>query len=392
MRLGVVFPQTEIGSDPVVIRDYAQAAESAGYDHLLVFDHVLGGKLERFEKLGRRPPYTDESPFHEVFVLFGYLGACTRRLELVTGIVILPQRQTALVAKQAAAVDVLTGGRLRLGVGIGWNHVEYEALNEDFHTRGRRVSEQIAVMRKLWTEPVVSFKGSYHHLDRAGINPLPVQRPIPVWMGGMAEPVLKRVAEISDGWFPQFQPGDEASHTLERVRAYMKEAGRPLSAVGIEGRFSYGIGGPTEWAKRAREWRDLGATHLSVNTMGSGLSARAPHRRDPENEAGARRRLAAASVRGRARSVVGEPPGCGARRRKAAAAARYPGPDADVADVALRRSQRDRAVDDARGRIVYTPDFVPAEIARAWFAELRGAGRGRRSAAGCTTERWTCRV
>jgi hypothetical protein len=129
-------------------------------------------------------------------------------------------------------------------------------------------------MRKLWTEPVVTFKGSYHHLDRAGINPLPVQRPIPVWMGGMAEPVLKRVAQISDGWFPQFQPGDEASHTLDRVRAYVKESGRPLSAVGIEGRFSYGIGGPTEWAKRAREWRDLGATHLSVNTMGAGLTPR----------------------------------------------------------------------------------------------------------------------
>ena len=170
MKLGVVFPQTEIGSDPMVIRDYAQAAEGIGYDHLLVFDHVLGGKLERFDKLGRRPPYTDESPFHEVFVLFGYLGACTQRLELVTGIVILPQRQTALVAKQAAAVDVLTGGRLRLGVGIGWNHVEYEALNEDFHTRGRRVSEQITVMRKLWTEPVVNFQGSYHRFDRAGVT------------------------------------------------------------------------------------------------------------------------------------------------------------------------------------------------------------------------------
>src|SRR5918994_494196 len=157
MRLGVVFPQTEIGSDPAVIRDYAQAAEGAGYDHLLVFDHVLGSTLERFDKLGRKPPYTDQSPFHEVFVLFGYLAACTQRLELVTGV------------------------RLRLGVGIGWNHVEYEALNEDFHTRGRRVSEQIAVMRKLWTEPLVTFDGEYHHIDRAGINPLPVQRPIPVW-------------------------------------------------------------------------------------------------------------------------------------------------------------------------------------------------------------------
>jgi len=274
MRLGVVFPQTEIGSDPGVIRDYAQAAEGAGYDHLLVFDHVLGAKLERFDTLGRRPPYTDESPFHEPFVLFGYLAACTRRLELVTGVVILPQRQTALVAKQAAAVDVLTGGRLRLGVGIGWNHTEYEALREDFHTRGRRVTEQIAVMRKLWTEPTVTFKGAYHQLDRVGINPLPVQRPIPVWLGGMAEPVLRRVAQISDGWFPQFQPGDEAQQILGRVRDYIKEAGRAASAVGIEGRFTHSIGGPAEWAQRAREWRDLGATHLSVNTMGSGLSPR----------------------------------------------------------------------------------------------------------------------
>src|SRR5262245_21096486 len=190
MKIGVVFPQTEIGNDPAVIRDYAQAAEGAGYAHLLVFDHVLGAKEERFATLGRRPPYTDQSAFHEPFVLFGYLGAVTQRLELVTGIVILPQRQTALVAKQAAAVDVLTGGRLRLGVGIGWNHVEYESLNEDFRTRGRRVAEQIAVMRKLWTEPTVTFKGEYHRFDRAGINPLPVQRPIPVWIGGMAEPVL----------------------------------------------------------------------------------------------------------------------------------------------------------------------------------------------------------
>ena len=274
MRLGVVFPQTEIGSDPTVIRDYAQAAEGAGYHHVLVFDHVLGAKLERFDKLGRRPPYTDESAFHEPFVLFGYLGACTQRLELVTGIVILPQRQTALVAKQAAAVDVLTGGRLRLGIGIGWNHVEYEALNENFHSRGRRVTEQIAVMRKLWTEPVVTYEGAYHHLDRTGINPLPVQRPIPVWIGGMAEPVLKRVAQISDGWFPQFQPGAEARQILDRVRGYMKDAGRSPAAVGIEGRFAHSIGGPAQWAQRAREWRDLGATHLSVNTMGSGLS---PH-------------------------------------------------------------------------------------------------------------------
>src|SRR2546428_1921646 len=148
MRLGVVFPQTEIGSDPAVIRDYAQAAEGAGYDHLLVFDHVLGAKLERLDKLGRRPPYTDESAFHEPFVLFGYLGACTQRLELVTGIVILPQRQTALLAKQAAAVDVLTGGRLRLGVGIGREHVGDEAPEKGFHTRGGPASAPIPPIRE----------------------------------------------------------------------------------------------------------------------------------------------------------------------------------------------------------------------------------------------------
>src|SRR5467141_3322762 len=207
MRLGVVFPQTEIGSDPAVIRDYAQAAESAGYDHLLVFDHVLGGKLERFDKLGRRPPYTDESPFHEVFVLFGYLAAASQRLELVTGIIILPQRQTALVAKQAAAVDVLSGGRLRLGVGVGWNPVEFEALGEDFHTRGRRVEEQVEVMRALWTKELITVGGQHHRITDAGLNPLPVQRPIPVWMGGESEVVQRRMARVADGWMPHFRPG-----------------------------------------------------------------------------------------------------------------------------------------------------------------------------------------
>src|SRR5437773_10369988 len=248
MRLGVVFPQTEIGSDPAVIRDYAQAAESAGYDHLLVFDHVLGGKLERLDKLGRVPPYTDQSPFHEVFVLFGFLAACTQRLELVTGIVILPQRQTALVAKQAAAVDVLTGGRLRLGVGIGWNYVEYEVLNESYRNRGQRVDEQIAVMRKLWTEPVLSYDGQWHHVEGAGINPLPVQRPIPIWIGGAAERVLKRSAELADGWFP---PGDtnrpDALRTMfERLHALMREAGRDPARLGIEGRMRLTIGAARE--------------------------------------------------------------------------------------------------------------------------------------------------
>ena len=280
MKLGVVFPQTEIGSDPAAIRDYAQAAEGAGYNHLLVFDHVLGAHPDRFQGTSfgaRRPPYTVEHQFHEPFALFGYLAAVTQRLELVTGVLILPQRQTALVAKQAAAVDVLSGGRLRLGVGVGWNFTEYEALGEDFHTRGRRIGEQIAVMRRLWTEPVVTFAGRWHHIDRMGIRPLPAQRPIPVWMGGMAEPVLRRLAQVADGWFPQFQPSDESHAMLDRLRGYIKEAGRQPAAVGIEGRVSATSGAPEEWAQRAQAWRELGATHLSVNTMGGGFTSPQQH-------------------------------------------------------------------------------------------------------------------
>src|SRR5215470_7812153 len=179
MQIGVTFPQTEIGADPVAIRDYAQAAEGAGYGHLAVFDHVLGADPTN------RPgwqKYTSQHMFHEPFVLFGYLAALTK-LELVTDVIILPQRQTALVAKQAAEVDVLTGGRLRLGVGLGWNYVEYDALGEDFKTRGRRCDEQIAVLRALWRDPVVTFSGPYHTIDAAGLNPLPLQRPIPIWLG-----------------------------------------------------------------------------------------------------------------------------------------------------------------------------------------------------------------
>lgn len=279
MRLGVVFPQTEIGSDPTVIRDYAQSAEGAGYEHILVYDHVLGARLDRFTEVNfpRTPPYTIDTLFHEPFVLFGYLAAITQRLEMVSGVIILSQRQTALVAKQAAEVDVLSGGRLRLGVGIGWNFTEYEALNEDFHNRGRRSSEQIEVMRKLWTEREVNFKGKYHTLDRVGINPLPVQRPIPVWLGGMAENVIKRVAKTGDGWFPQFQPGDEARVIMDRLHGYIREAGREISAVGIEGRINLASGGPAEWSAAAEQWRTLGATHLSVNTMGAGFTEPRQH-------------------------------------------------------------------------------------------------------------------
>ncbi|MDR5684155.1 MAG: LLM class F420-dependent oxidoreductase [Armatimonadota bacterium] len=272
MRIGVVFPQTEIGNDPVAIRDYAQAAEGAGYDHLLVYDHVLGAHPDRFAELGIRPPYTYEDAFHEPMVLFGYLAALTRRLELVTGILILPQRQTALVAKQAAEVDVLSSGRLRLGVGLGWNPVEYEALGERFADRGRRIEEQIALLRSLWTSELVDFAGRDHTVRRAGINPLPVRRPIPIWMGGAAEGALRRIARIADGWFPQLRAGPQAAEVVERVRCYVREARRPVELFGIEGRISAAGASEAEWIEALEAWRKMGATHVSFNTMRGGLS------------------------------------------------------------------------------------------------------------------------
>jgi probable F420-dependent oxidoreductase len=208
----------------------------------------------------------------EPFVLFAFMGAVTQRLEFVTSIVILPQRQTVLVAKQAAELDLLTGGRLRLGVGIGRNWMEYEALNEDFHNRGRRVEEQIAVLRRLWTEELVTFAGTWHHLDRMGLNPMPVQRPIPIWMGTytqIIENAIKRVARVADGWFPQFPPNDEFKAVLERFRGYARDAGRDPSSIGIDAGINATRGGPDDWVQQARAWEELGATHLTVGTMGS---------------------------------------------------------------------------------------------------------------------------
>jgi len=211
-------------------------------------------------------------------VLFGFLAAATRSIELVTGIIILPQRQTALVAKQAAAVDVLSGGRLRLGVGVGWNPVEFEALGQDFTTRGRRIEEQVALMRALWTQELVTFTGAHHRVSDAGLNPLPVQRPIPVWMGGESEVVQRRMARIADGWMPHFRPGPEAQATVDRMYAMVREAGRPAKAFGIEGRLTLSQMPPAEWGKELQAWRAMrGITHLCVHTTGLGLAKPADH-------------------------------------------------------------------------------------------------------------------
>ena len=275
MKLGVVFPQTEITSDPGAVREYAQAAESLGYNHLLAFDHVLGANAE--SRPGWSGAYRHTDQFHEPFVLFGYLAGVTESIELVTGVIILPQRQTALVAKQTAAVDVLSGGRLRLGIGVGWNAVEYEALGENFGDRGRRSEEQIELIRRLWTEDLVTFEGRWHKVTDAGINPLPVQRPIPVWFGGGAPQTISRIARTGDGWFPQFPPNDEGRALIEDMREQASAAGRDPDAIGIESRVSISSGSPDDWVATVDRWRDLGATHISVNTMNAGLSSPADH-------------------------------------------------------------------------------------------------------------------
>jgi probable F420-dependent oxidoreductase len=269
VNVGVVFPQTEIGGDPAGIREFAQAANELGYSHLLAYDHVLGADVaNRPNWMG---PYTSDHQFHEILVLFGYLAGIVPGLELVTGVLVLPQRQTALVAKQAAEVDILTGGRIRLGIGLGWNDVEFEALAMDFHDRGRRAEEQIEVLRLLWTEPVVDFEGRWHRISRAGLNPLPVQRPIPIWIGGSAETAIRRAARIADGFFPQRPLEGGWPATMERFRAWVEEAGRAPDEIGIEWRIDVSIGTPDEWRAEAEERKALGATHLSIQTMRGGL-------------------------------------------------------------------------------------------------------------------------
>ena len=275
MRIGVAFPQTEFGTDPVALRDYAQAVEGLGYAHFLAYDHVLGA--DTTDRPGWGGAYTRDHPFHEVFVLLGYVAGVTASIGLVTGVVILPQRQTALVAKQAAAVDVLSGGRLRLGVGVGWNAVEYEALGKDFHNRGARSEEQIALLRALWTAPSVTFAGRWERVVEAGINPLPVRRPIPVWIGGYAEATLRRVGRLGDGWFPWRPPDDAMRGAVGRLRCYATEAGRDPRAIGLEPQLNVGRGDPDGWRAFVAGWRGLGATHLCLSTMGNGFATPGEH-------------------------------------------------------------------------------------------------------------------
>lgn len=270
MRIGVVFPQTEIGSDADVIGGYAQRVERMGYTHVLAYDHVLGADPEVHK--GWNGPYDVYTTFHEPFVLFGYLAAITA-LELVTGVIILPQRQTALVAKQAAEVDLLTRGNFRLGVGLGWNAVEYDALGTAFTNRGRRIEEQVALMRRLWTEQTVTYDGAYEHVTGAGLAPMPVQRPIPIWFGAQSELAYRRVGRLADGWFPQVPPGPRLDHARAVVEQAARDAGRDPAALGMEGRVSWGAEGVDQVVDHIGRWREAGATHVSINTMNAGLAS-----------------------------------------------------------------------------------------------------------------------
>ena len=272
MRIGVVFPQAEIGPDPGAVKAFAQAAEDLGYAHLLAYDHVLGASVRNRPDF--RGPYTSDSLFHEVFVLFGYLAGVTARIELVSGVIILPQRQTVLVAKQAAEVDVLSGGRLRLGVGVGWNDVEFTGLNENFRNRGRRCEEQIAVMRALWTDEVVDYDGRWHRIPDAGINPLPVQRPIPLWIGGYVPAAMERIGRLADGWFPESQdgetPGARVEADLDLIARAARAAGRDPAEIGMEARIRLDPLPRDTWNAVTETWRKRGASHLSVITADEG--------------------------------------------------------------------------------------------------------------------------
>jgi probable F420-dependent oxidoreductase len=268
MDIGVIFPQTEVGGDRAAVRALGQAVSDLGYTHLAAYDHVLGADTAVHGDLGG--PYTIDDTFREPLTMFAYLAGCTD-LAFATSILIGPQRQTALLAKQAAEVDLLCSGRFRLGLGIGWNKVEYDALGMPFGKRGAILEEQIVVLRALWTEKSVTVHGRFHHIEAAGLAPLPVQRPIPIWIGAYAPAALRRVGRVADGWFPQARPGGGLEQALEIIREGAAEAGRDMSRFQFEGRVEYSTRDHDKMADHARRWREAGASHLSINTMHAGL-------------------------------------------------------------------------------------------------------------------------
>ncbi len=284
MKIGISFPQTEIGADPAVIRDFVQAAEEMGFAHVSIVDHVLGAGTPEGPDFAKM--YAHDFMFHEPFTLMGYMAALTKRIELATAILILPQRQAVLVAKQAAEIDLLSGGRLRLGVGLGWNAVEFEALDMDFSNRGRRVEEQIAVMRRLWTGELVDFDGEWHKITDAGLNPAPVQRPIPIWIGALNDVAVARAGRVADGLFvyPRQGPDNASQRTLDILREAAAGAGRDPAEIGIDATVIADGNGPEEWLAEIAGWQRLGASRVTFRTAESGLAC-------PDGHLDAMRRL-----------------------------------------------------------------------------------------------------
>ncbi len=263
MKLNAWFPTVDIGNDPAKIRDWAQAAEDMGFEYIEVPDHVFGATARG----GWEPRYDAYAPFHETFTLMAYLAACTKRIKLSSGVLILPQRQTGVVAKQAAEVDILSEGRLRLGIGVGWNHVEYEALGCEWKTRGVKQGEQIEVLRKLWTEDLVTYKGRFHDYFEVTVVPQPRQKPIPIWLGGSADGVIKRAARLGDGWMPILAPDDDGKKALAKLHEQLEANGRKRADFGIEAWLRFHENEPQAWAAAADGWRAMGADMAMLYPM-----------------------------------------------------------------------------------------------------------------------------
>ena len=263
MEIGAVFPHNEIGTDPQAIKDYAQGVEELGITHLLIYDHVLGA--DRNRPGGFEGPYDKDVAFHEPFTTFAFIAAVTKNLDMITTVMILPQRQTVLVAKQAAELAILSNNRFKLGIGVGWNAVEYVGLNENFKNRGKRQAEQVELMRLLWESEVLEYRGDYHHIDKASINPRPSEN-VPIWFGGGAPQLIERCADLGDGWIPLMGPNEAARNTLQEIRAKREAKGLDWNNFGVQAQAQYAGGGPDRWNKHAEKWRDLGASHLAVAT------------------------------------------------------------------------------------------------------------------------------
>ena len=269
MAFGAVLPHNEIGTDPGAMIAYAQGVEALGATHLLIYDHVLGADPDRPGGLPKGAPYDKDVAFHEPLTTLAFIAGVTQTLGLMSTVLILPQRQTALVAKQAAQVAILSNNRLRLGIGTGWNQVEYTALNENFKTRGARQADQVELMRELWTHDTLDYKTDYHHIDKASINPRP-SAPVPIWFGGAAPALLKRCGELGDGWVPLMGANDNARKCLEQIAQHRAAVGKTMEGFGIQAQAQYAGGTPERWSSHAAKWRAMGATHLALATHNAG--------------------------------------------------------------------------------------------------------------------------